>query len=168
MAIITALALLASPETVPGSPEKTCAVLQSAFMTASDVRTGKTYDGKFYPKVIHASAEQLNLKGFHAEYRSRMALSPAEFAELSQREAADEGSSFQPNCRWPGKPTVIRNHADGYGYVSFTKPVFSRLGDLALVQVSIYETYRFGHGDLCVVRHSRGRWTAKCQPSWIS
>lgn len=37
MAIITALALLASPETVPGSPKKTCAVLQSAFMTASDV-----------------------------------------------------------------------------------------------------------------------------------
>jgi hypothetical protein len=53
-------------------------------------------------------------------------------------------------------------------FTSFTSPIFSTDGRLALVEVSFQDNGRFGYGSLCIVRSTGNRWLARCLPSWIA
>jgi hypothetical protein len=101
------------------------------------------------------------------KFRSPTGLSSAEFEALKVREPAYVVDGFRPLC----VPTVRASQTkdkDGHlQAVSFTNPVFSADGHLAVVEVSFHENH-FGYGMVCVARREQDTWSAQCHRSWIT
>jgi len=105
-----------------------------------------------------------DLDDFVPDYRAEMAVSPQEFADLASRQHHYSVARFKPNCDWVGTAIPAENEITTEAYGTFTNPVFSTKGDLALVEVSFGTFY----GVNCAVRSSGGTWRADCLRSWIS
>lgn len=140
----------------------TCAVLQAAYTAASRQAVLS------YPKDVRTAARTLQPLKFVPEYRSRLALSPQEFDELAGREGRYDFPNFRPACTWEGNPVPPDNGEGRATFVTFTSPIFSNSGRLAIVEVSFRQEGWFGYGLVCVVRQRRGRWAAHCRDSWIT
>jgi hypothetical protein len=96
-----------------------------------------------------------------------MAMSAAEFDELVTQEGLYNFDNFRPACDWKGKKGPMTDDERHHTFVTFTSPIFSRSGSLALVEVSFREEGIFGYGLLCTARLSHTTWTAHCLQSWI-
>lgn len=97
-----------------------------------------------------------------------MALSAEEFDEITGQEESYSFENFKPFCKWKGKAGLTTDHEGHLRFVTFTSPIFSRNGNLALVEVSFREEGIFGYGLMCTARLSHTTWTAHCVESWIS
>lgn len=121
-----------------------------------------------YPADVRPAWRSVELKRIVPGYRSRMPLQSGEFDDLASREDAYRTERFEPRCAWEGTPTP---HVDDEGHrmdASFSSPIFSTDGRLALVEVSFDDRGGFGYGMICVVRAGEARWSARCLDSWIT
>lgn len=143
----------------PASPNA-CPVLEAAYTAAISSRRPAA------PVDVRPSSRSLELERFVPDYVTRMALEPGEFEDLVSRDHSGEGTPFQPDCRWDGAPTPAPHEHEMW--VSFTHPLFSTDGRLALVEVSFFESGGWGFGQMCIVRRSDAGWSARCLESWIS
>lgn len=172
--ILAALGLLASsatmsPPPVPrpmptfASAQRTCAVLQAAYTAA--IRR----DALAFPPDVRSSPRRLeSLQKFVPDYRERMPMSAGEFDEFVTQEDFYNFDNFRPACEWKGKAGPTTDNEGHHTFVTFTSPIFSSKGNLALAEVSFREDGIFGYGLLCTARLSHTTWTARCLQSWIS
>jgi hypothetical protein len=141
---------------------ETCKVLEAAYTVASGSKVPA------YPTDVRPMSHPLELRKFVPEYKARMPLDRREFDDLASREDAYKVAEFQPRCVPAASPSPRKDDEGHDQFVSFTDPIFSTAGALALVEVSFREKVRFGYGMLCVVRRAKGGWTARCLQSWIT
>ncbi|RDE07082.1 hypothetical protein [Sphingomonas aracearum] len=144
------------------SAPRTCAVLQAAYTAASKGQT------PIYPRDVRSDTRVLRLDEFVPEYRAKLALSAAEFAGLTARQAQSDFPHFRPACAWKGDPGPAVDDEGHATFVTFTSPIFSANRKLAMVEVSFREEGTFAYGLICVVRQGRGGWAAQCRGSWIT
>ncbi|QQV78442.1 hypothetical protein H5J25_07315 [Sphingomonas aliaeris] len=148
-------------ETFASAP-RTCAILQAAYTKA----IGGTATA--YPNDVRSSSRRLELVKIVPEYRVKMGLSKKEYDDLIVQEASYGSADFRPSCSWKGIAGPAQD-AEGHAtFVSFTTPIFSTNGRLAVVETSFLERKDFGHGLVCIVRLKDKNWTARCLPGWIS
>ena len=141
---------------------ETCKVLEAAYTVASGSKVPA------YPTDVRPLSHPLELRKFVPDYKARMPLDRREFDDLASREDAYKVAEFQPRCVPTASPSPRKDDEGHDQFVSFTNPIFSTDGALALVEVSFREKVRFGYGMLCVVRRAKGGWTARCLQSWIT
>jgi hypothetical protein len=61
----------------------------------------------------------------------------------------------------------MKNGEGHQTFVTFTSPIFSGDGHVALTEVS-FQNGIFGYGLICVVRSRHGVWSSHCLQSWIT
>lgn len=145
------------------SMPRTCAVLQAAY-TAAIGRHAPAFPRDVRPSD-HSLAPVTDLV---RDARAGLTLSAGDVADLATRHKFYRADSFRPVCAWHGRAGP-KTDDDGHAIVeTFTSPVFSTNGRLALVEVSFRETGTFGYGLLCTARLSRRTWKARCIRSWIN
>jgi len=149
--------LLAAASRAETAPE-ICAAIASAF--------GKL-DGS-YPKNITSakSYDELNLDHWVPGTAAALGLSAGEFEDLKQNARKQTDKGFEPSCHWRGKPVEIKEPEIMWS--SFSRPVLSSDGQLALFSWSLETFGRWGHGDVCLARRTGAGWAATCIPGWIS
>lgn len=151
----------------PGQPA-TCAVLEAAYTAAIHSAT------PIHPsRLVVAWHAPSPLRTWVAEYRANLPLTKAEFDELAARYPAPTGPGPTPTCAWRspavdyGEATPVSPpRSSGYA-TSFSDPVWSRDGRIAIVEVSFYQG-RFGFGQTCVARRAGQGWSARCRNGWIT
>lgn len=141
---------------------QTCAVLQAAYTAAS------RHETLIYPRDVRSETRAMDLGKWVPEYRAKLALSAREFDELLGLEIQYRVPAFKPVCTWQGNPGPSVDDEGHATFVTFTSPIFSNSGQLAIVEVSFREEGIFGYGMICVVRQRHGGWDSQCQNSWIS
>ena len=163
-----ALSLTASPSqpyrvlgTFASSP-RTCAVLQAAYTAAIN------RNAPAYPNDVRAADRTLRLAQTVPEYRAKLGVSAREYEELVEQQATYNTPGFRPNCNWKGLAGPSKDEEGHPTYVTFTSPVFSKKGRIAVVETSFREVGMFGYGLICTVRSKRGSWMAQCLQSWIT
>lgn len=165
---ISSLLLIGLTQSSPRSQSGTlftptaCRVIEAAYAAAVESKVA------VYPAHIRRSTRSLELKEFVPDYRARLALDVGEFEDLAAREGQYDRVAFQPRCDWQGKAVRMIDEERHPIVVSFTNPIFSTNGRLALVEASFMTQGRFGYGMLCIARTTGGAWSAHCQDSWIS
>lgn len=142
---------------------QTCAVMQAAYTAALPAGTKR-----IHPREVRSEPRALELDKFVPEYRARLALSAKEFDELAIQAQHHAASKIKPDCRWNGSPSDSIDDEGHPAFVTFTDPIFSGNGRLAILQVSFREDGPFGYGLVCVVRQRRKVWRGQCQNSWIT
>jgi hypothetical protein len=154
--------LLLRPMQTFASAPRTCAVLQAAYTAAIG------QDATAYPKEVGPSRHILDdLRTFTPDYRGRLPLSAKEFEELATRQSIYHVENFKPICDWQGKGVAMKNDEGHQTFVTFTSPIFSRDGHVALTEVS-FQYGAFGYGLICVARSRHEAWSARCLQSWIT
>ncbi|WP_260599815.1 hypothetical protein [Sphingomonas endolithica] len=141
---------------------RTCRVLEAAYTAATNSKA------HVHPVDVRPSWRSLEPSKFVPDYAARRALTDLELADLASREDRYRSDAFKPLCDWLGEP---HPHVDDEGHrmaVSYTSPIFSSDGGLALVEVSFREEGHFGYGSVCIVRAAGKTWSARCWPSWIT
>ncbi|GGB21818.1 hypothetical protein GCM10011380_09240 [Sphingomonas metalli] len=144
------------------SAPRTCAVLQAAYTAASGAKT------LAYPPVVLMEDRRLHPEGFVTSYPAELPLSRHGFDDLVAEAKRYDFPNFKPACAWQGSPGP---RVDGEGtptFVSFTSPIFSSDGRLAILQVSFRIQGWGGHGEICVVRQHRRGWRARCRAGWMT
>lgn len=144
------------------SAPRTCAVLQAAY-TAAISRNAPAY-----PNDVRAADRTLRLAEIVPEYRAKLGVSASEYEELVEQQATYNTPGFRPNCGWKGIAGPSKDDEGHPTYVTFTSPIFSRNGRIAIVETSFREAGIFGYGLICTVRSKRGSWAAQCSQSWIT
>lgn len=139
-----------------------CRAMEAAYTAAIQSRT------LGYPTAVEAGWRAIEMRKIVPEYRAELPLSSTEFEGLAQREHLYAIEHYKPRCRWEGKPNPSSDY-DGHGmFVSFTNPIMSKDGRLALVEVSFDSRKGFGYGSMCVARAAGSKWSAHCISSWIT
>lgn len=142
---------------------QTCRVLEAAYTAAIKSSVPA------YPRDIVPSNRAIDLRAFHADYRADLPLTSAEFEGLAGRQRLYAVDAYRPLCVPASAPSVRKDSEGHVQYASFTSPIFSRDGSLAVTEVSLREgAGGFGYGMFCVARRSGGAWSANCVGSWIS
>ncbi len=144
------------------SAPRTCAVLQAAY-TAAIKRNAPAY-----PNDVRAADRTLRLAKTSLEYRAKLGISAREYEDLVEQQATYNTPGFRPNCDWKGLAGPSKDDEGHPTYVTFTSPVFSKNGRIAVVETSFREAGIFGYGLICTVRSKRGSWAAQCLDSWIT
>jgi hypothetical protein len=140
---------------------QTCEVLAEAYRVASESKV------PVWPADLTASFERFDIAKTTPDYLERLGLNAAEVADLKTSTDPFRVGAYRPSCGGI-PPTSTKLDDEGHKLTaSFSYPIYSADGQLALVDVSFQEP-GFGYGSLCAVRHEGGRWTARCQMSWIS
>ncbi|WP_159759062.1 hypothetical protein [Sphingomonas sp. 8AM] len=143
------------------SMPRTCAVLQAAYTAAIG------HHAPAYPLDVRSSAHSLgSMTDIAPDARKRLAMSADEFTELATRQEIYRSDVFRPICAWKGRAAPPRDDEGHAMFVTFTSPVFSTTGRLALVEVSFREQGAFSYGLLCTVRSLHVTWKARCGRSW--
>lgn len=142
---------------------QTCRVLEVAYTAAIKSSVPA------YPRDILPSDRAVDLRAFHADYRADLPLTSAEFEGLAGRQRLYAAEAYRPVCV-PASVPSVRNDSEGHvQYASFTSPIFSSDGSIAVTEVSFREgAGGFGYGMFCVARRSGVAWSAICVGSWIS
>nr|WP_315381185.1 hypothetical protein [uncultured Sphingomonas sp.] len=142
---------------------QTCRVLEASYTAAikSSVQA--------YPRNIVPSSRTVDLREFHADYRAGLPLKTAEFADLAGRQNLYAVQDYRPVCV-PASVPAVRKDAEGHvQHTSFTSPIFSSDGHIAVTEVSFREAGGgFGYGMFCVARRSGMAWSATCVGSWVT
>jgi hypothetical protein len=145
------------------SAAKTCAVLQAAYTAA----LGR--DAPAYPRDVRPSGRSRgSVTDIVPESRDRLGLSADEVADLATRQEIYRSDAFRPVCAWKGRTGPARDDEGHAVFVTFTSPILSTSGRLALTEVAFRETGIFGYGLLCTARLSHMTWTARCMRSWTN
>jgi hypothetical protein len=152
----------AKSETVQSATVARCMAIESAYTAAINSRTLAR------PIAIEPGWRAIEMRQIVPQYRSKLPLSAKEFEDLAAREQLYKIDHYEPHCSWKGSP--IRKDGDGFRpmTVSFTNPIMSSDGHLALVEVSFSNHKGFGYGSMCVARMRGSEWSAQCIPSWIT
>lgn len=146
-------------------PEKSrvCDVLEAAYSASV-----KSRDPTYPRTLIQSRLPPTLLAQYVAEYKAQLPLSSPEFDDLKSRQQSYMLHSYLPDCKWKGVANHVGEGADDWS-TSFSNPIFSKSGKLALVDVSFYEgRFSFAHGSTCVVRKIGRIWDAKCIAGWIT
>ncbi|HTU11714.1 MAG TPA: hypothetical protein VMG08_12550 [Allosphingosinicella sp.] len=150
----------APPAIIDSTSHETCRVLEATYTAAIESwRLAAPVD-------VRRSDRRLELDRFDAGYIGRLPLTPSEFDALRTRQDRSGPIGFRPRCAWDGFPTPAV-HEGHRLWVTFTEPIFSADGDLALVEAS-FHLRGFGYGRMCVVRRTASGWAARCLPSWVT
>ncbi len=172
--VIATLSVFASPVTIPSpqtnhplttfaSASRTCAVIQAAYTAATGQRILS------FPKDVRPSPRRLEaLKDFVPEYRKSMSISEDEFDDLTKQQEKYNFPGFAPFCEWKGKPGPTSDALGNKTHVTFTSPIFSTAGNVALVEVSFRNEGVYGYGMLCTSRLSHRTWSSHCLKSWTT
>jgi hypothetical protein len=144
------------------SAPRTCAVLQAAYTAAINRKAPA------YPNDVRAADRTLRLGETVPEYRAKMGVTAQEYEELIEQQATYNTPGFRPNCDWKGLAGPSEDDEGHATYVTFTSPIFSENGRIAVVETSFREAGRYGYGLICTVRSKRGTWVAQCLRSWIT
>lgn len=141
----------------------TCRVLEAAYTAAIKSSVPA------YPRNIVQSRRTIDLEDFHAEYKADLPLHPAEFDELVSRQGLYAVEAYRPLCVPASVPTVLKDSEGHVQHSSFTSPIFSNDGSIAVTEVSFREEAGgFGYGMFCIARRSGASWSAKCTGSWVT
>jgi len=152
------LALLPAAASRAETTPEICAAIASAF--------GKL-DGNYRKDITSTNPyDELNLDHWFSGRVAQLGLSAGEFEDLKQNARKQADKSFKPSCHWRGKPVEIKEPEIMWS--SFSKPVLSSDGQLALFSWSLKSFGRWGHGQLCLARKTGEDWAAKCIPGWIA
>ncbi len=138
-----------------------CGAIQAAYSAALDSPT------TVHPGTVVAPSHNLSsLADFLPAYRNRLPLKAEEFDELQAQQPRYAWTHFVPSCQWTSPE---KNMIDGAFTMttSFSYPIFSLARTFALIEVSFYHEAS-GHGEICVARKTGPKWTAQCEPGWIS
>lgn len=112
---------------------RTCDVLQAAYTAATHARSA------MYPPEVRANPRILSAENWTPDYRAALRLSSREFANVAGNAAAYAVPGFKPACAWAGTRGAATDEEGHATYVTFTAPIFSKTGHLALVEVSFRE-----------------------------
>ena len=140
---------------------RTCAVLQAAYTAAIGARTPA------YPIDVRMERTPNGSAGIISGDGTNLGLTPAKSGDLVARQDIYRDSSFNPHCVWKGSAGPAIDEEGHDTYITFSSPIFSTDGKIALVEVSTRGKGTFGYGVKCVVRSKRHRWSARCQRSWV-
>ncbi len=142
---------------------QTCRVLEAAYTAAIKSSVPA------YPRNIVSSSRAADLREFHADYRADLPLKSAEFEDLAGRQRLYAVEAYRPVCV-PASVPAVRKDAEGHvQHTSFTSPVFSSDGRIAVTEVSFRDgAGGFGYGMFCVARRSGAAWSATCVGSWVT
>jgi len=107
-----------------------------------------------------------------ASYRAgavkALALTDDEMADLAKSVAGHAFENFEPDCNWTqDAPNSFRVSPETPAF-TFTNPLFSSDGNLALIARSRFVGPLGSSGALCALRRKGDVWTATCFGSWIS
>jgi hypothetical protein len=107
-----------------------------------------------------------------ADYRAQavkaLSLTDDELADLSKHSAGHSFENFEPNCEWTqDAPNTFRPSSSTPAF-TFTNPLFSSDGNLALIARSRFDGPGHGRGAFCAIRRTAEGWKAVCFNGWIS
>lgn len=141
--------------------DKVCDVLRAAVS-----EEGKQFVGPTAP-IDRGRVQSLLAGGGAASYRAQamksLALTDEELADLSKNADGHVFENFEPKCDWAQDAPLhdFQPSLKTPGY-TFTNPLFSSDGNLALVARSKFVGPLGSRGSLCVLRRSGDVWTATC------
>jgi hypothetical protein len=141
--------------------DPTCRIIEAAYAAAIGS------DHLAYPRDIDPEIREIDLSRFVREYRERLPLNAVEFDGLAVRQSLYVEAKFRPLCVPVSDPAPRFDESGHLHRVSFTAPVVSADGGLAITQVSFRER-GYGYGKMCIVRRGAAGWTAKCVDSWVT
>jgi len=160
-AIICVIPAFARAQSPDPAVIHTCKVLEVAYTAA----IGSVVPA--YPLDIRRSNRSLELGGIVKEYQAKLEIASSEFEDLKVMQAAYKVDGYRPLCVPTAKPSQRLSKEGHVQFTSFTSPVFSSDGSLAVIEVSFHEE-GFGYGMMCIARRASATWTANCHPSWIT
>jgi hypothetical protein len=141
--------------------DPTCRIVEAAYTAAIGS------DQPAYPRDIDPAFRVIDLTRFVPDYRKRLALNAAEFDGLAARQSLYAQDKFRPLCVPVSDPAPRVDESGHLHRVSFTYPIVSADGMLALTEVSFKER-GYGYGKTCIVRRAAAGWTAICLDSWVT
>lgn len=141
--------------------DPTCRIIEAAYTAAIGS------DRLAYPRDIDPAFRVFDLARFVPDYRKRLALNAGEFDGLAARQSLYGEEKFRPLCVSVSDPAPRFDDEGHLHRVSFTYPIVSADGMLALTEVSFWEP-GYGYGMMCIVRRGAAGWTAKCVDSWVT
>ncbi|MEN3749582.1 hypothetical protein TPR58_20585 [Sphingomonas sp. HF-S3] len=145
--------------------DPTCRIIEAAYTAAIGS------DHLAYPRDIDPSIRVIDLTQFVPDYRKRLAMNATEFNGLAARQSLYAQEKYRPLCMPVSDPAPRVDEEGHLHRVSFTHPIVSANGMLAITEVSFQEpggARAFGYGMMCVVRRGAAGWTAKCVDSWVT
>ncbi len=146
-----------SVKAIPTSPAM-CSLLQTAYSAFE--RDNRV----IYPPIIKAAPyEMSDMSKIVASYREAMKLTDGEFEDLRTMQITSPHGPFIPSCPWKGQAEVAKVGDENWG--SFSHPVISSDGHLALVEVSSGNSFS-AYALLCIMRLNLKTWSARCLTSW--
>lgn len=158
--LVAALPAITTSARAADRPADVCGVLQ-AVITA-EAKGGPVV----YPSDVRAITRHLDWPHFSPDFVAAMKITPAERQDLTAQAARQPQTPFVPPCTWakpgavaptPGTPDVIS---------AFTRPVFSRNRQLAVVEWSHVSGTHSGYGVLYVLRRVTRGWDILALKSW--
>ena len=144
------------------SAPRTCAVLQAAYTAAIN------RNAPAYPNDVRAANRTFRLAETVPEYHAKLGVSAKEYEDFVEQQATYNTPGFRPNCDWKGLAGPLKDDEGHSTYITFTSPIFSKNGRIAVVETSCRETGMFGYGLICTVRLKHSSWVAQCLQSWIT
>ncbi|WP_093299768.1 hypothetical protein [Sphingomonas sp. NFR04] len=163
--MITTILLLGTSSIIddPATIGQTCRVLEAAYTAAIESNVPA------YPQTIAPARRTVDLGTFHRDYRNQLPLDDGEFGDLVSRQRGFAVDGYRPLCV-PTAAPIARADAEGHAQsISFTSPVFSSDGRIAVTEISFrHVPSGFGYGMLCIARRTGQAWSARCLGSWIT
>lgn len=124
-------------------------------------------NGPLFPKDVRASTRWPSHGRDLLPYIDDFDLSPAEQTDLLKRWADHQEAPWTPDCAWKGRSLKVME-GDMVMTSTFTRPLFSSDGRIAVLSWGLYSPGPWAHGQTCLARLGPSGWKAVCRPSWLT